>query len=72
MATSPVDIELHLEDIAGALGHKQGQYDSMDSIDTPAEVNCPSSIDEKALMRKVDLHVIPMLFLIYLAAFLDR
>ena len=29
-------------------------------------------IDEKKLIRKIDLKVLPILFLIYIAAFLDR
>jgi hypothetical protein len=29
-------------------------------------------IDEAALQRKIDFRVLPMLFLIYVAAFLDR
>ena len=32
----------------------------------------PPPIDEQALLRKIDIRVIPILFLIYLAAFLDR
>ena len=35
-------------------------------------LECPPTINEKALLRKIDIHVIPMLFLVYLAAFLDR
>ncbi|KAF4620182.1 hypothetical protein G7Y89_g14639 [Cudoniella acicularis] len=31
---------------------------------------CPASIDEKALVRRIDLRLIPMLFIIYIAAFL--
>lgn len=38
----------------------------------PTAVECPPTIDEKALLRKIDIRVIPMLFLLYLAAFLDR
>ena len=29
-------------------------------------------IDEAKLLRKIDLHVLPMLFIIYVIAFLDR
>ena len=36
------------------------------------EVQCSASVSEEALLRKVDLHVIPILSIIYLAAFLDR
>ncbi|KAI4232871.1 MAG: hypothetical protein L6R40_007275 [Gallowayella cf. fulva] len=31
-----------------------------------------STINEKALLRKIDIRVIPVLFIIYVAAFLDR
>ena len=40
--------------------------------DEPTKLEAPPSVDEKALLRKIDLRVIPMLFLLYLAAFLDR
>lgn len=39
-----------------------------DSIDEHASVQ----IDEAKLVRKIDLRVLPMLFIIYVAAFLDR
>lgn len=32
----------------------------------------PASVDEKALLRKIDLHLIPWLALLYLLNFLDR
>ncbi|KAJ6164968.1 hypothetical protein N7470_003640 [Penicillium chermesinum] len=32
----------------------------------------PSNVNDAALVRKIDLHVMPMLFTIYLVAFLDR
>jgi len=35
-------------------------------------VQSVSSMEEKALVKKIDARLIPMLFLIYLAAFLDR
>lgn len=35
-------------------------------------LECPSTVDEKALLRKIDVRVIPILFILYLAAFLDR
>ncbi|KAF6220929.1 hypothetical protein HO133_002609 [Letharia lupina] len=38
----------------------------------PATLQGPSTIDEKALLRKIDIRVIPILFIVYLAAFLDR
>lgn len=33
---------------------------------------CPRSINEAALVRKIDLRLLPMLFIVYVAAFLDR
>ncbi|CAD6588825.1 MAG: hypothetical protein ASARMPRED_003737 [Alectoria sarmentosa] len=38
----------------------------------PPTLECPPTIDEKALLRKIDIRVIPILFLLYLSAFLDR
>jgi hypothetical protein len=35
-------------------------------------VGVPSSIDERALIRRIDARVLPMLFVVYVAAFLDR
>lgn len=32
----------------------------------------PSNVDDAALVRKIDMRVIPMLFAIYFVAFLDR
>ncbi len=43
--------------------------DPQDSMDMPS---APSGINEKALTRKIDLRVLPTLFIIYVAAFLDR
>ena len=43
--------------------------DMQDSMDMPS---APSGINEKALTRKIDLRVLPTLFIIYVAAFLDR
>ncbi len=37
-----------------------------------AAIQTPSTINEKALIRKIDLRLLPVLFVIYLAAFLDR
>jgi hypothetical protein len=38
----------------------------------PSVTMTEPGIDEKRLLRRIDLRVMPMLFLIYLAAFLDR
>ncbi|QSZ32876.1 hypothetical protein DSL72_002457 [Monilinia vaccinii-corymbosi] len=42
---------------------------SNDSLSSPARMN---TIDEKALVRKIDGRLLPMLFIIYVGAFLDR
>ena len=39
---------------------------------TPSPAPSPTPVDEKALIRKMDLKILPMLFLVYVAAFLDR
>ncbi|RPA87820.1 MFS transporter [Ascobolus immersus RN42] len=45
-----------------------------ESMKTPSHVKDGSSsgIDKKALLRRIDLHVLPILVVIYLFAFLDR
>ena len=43
-----------------------------DAVEVGSSEKSPSSVNEKKLMRKIDLKVLPMLFLIYVAAFLDR
>ncbi|KAI0894989.1 MFS general substrate transporter [Annulohypoxylon nitens] len=48
-----------------------GAFVSLHS-DFVAEEASRSYVDEKKLLRKTDLHVVPILFLVYLAAFLDR
>src|SRR5271156_3741341 len=37
-----------------------------------AHVTAPSSMSERKLITKIDLHVIPVLSILYLLAFLDR
>lgn len=37
-----------------------------------AVIQTPPTINEKALVRKIDFRLLPVLFVIYLAAFLDR
>ena len=46
------------------------EHDGMERAISPTE--CPASVDDKALVRKIDRRVLPMLFVIYVAAFLDR
>jgi hypothetical protein len=44
---------------------------AMSVKESPASVT-DTSVDERLLVRKIDLRVMPMLFFIYVAAFLDR
>ncbi|CAG8982403.1 hypothetical protein HYALB_00007525 [Hymenoscyphus albidus] len=50
--------------------------DTLAPSETPATVEspvlCPSSINEKVLIRRIDIRVIPMLVIIALSSFLDR
>lgn len=56
-----------LHDQKGA-PHYDGHFN-----EEPAElVNCPSHTTEAKLVRRIDLHVIPWLCVMYLLAFLDR
>lgn len=47
-----------------------------DSKDAPmhptSATDLPESAIEKALVRKVDMHIIPLIILLYLFSFLDR
>lgn len=43
-----------------------------ESTSTLPEAEALSEVETKKLMRRIDLHVLPMLFLIYVMAFLDR
>ena len=60
--------------LEASLEYGNGDGDSTSPQDTTTLTNMQSqsSIDEKALMRKIDLRVLPILFVVYLAAFLDR
>jgi hypothetical protein len=59
----------------GAYAHRT-DHDLSDSHESTASeaaaIQAPSTINEKALVRKIDLRLLPVLFVIYLAAFLDR
>ncbi|KAL9085125.1 MAG: hypothetical protein Q9165_007769 [Trypethelium subeluteriae] len=42
------------------------------SRESQGEPRMETTVDQRSLKRRIDLHVLPMLFLIYFAAFLDR
>lgn len=48
------------------------QANSLSSEEKQPSSQSLSLMEEKALLSKIDRRVIPMLFMIYLAAFLDR
>jgi len=48
------------------------QYDGNYHEDVPDLVQCPPHTTEAKLVRRIDLHVIPFLCIMYLLAFLDR
>lgn len=50
-------------------GHGSGGEDSLVSDESFAN---PTGIDEKSLVRKLDLKLLPPLTLLYLLSFLDR
>lgn len=41
-------------------------------MDPTSATDLPESAIEKALVRKVDMHIIPLIILLYLFSFLDR
>lgn len=53
---------------------KSEQVEAIDAIATAPGVTLDSfkHLDEKRILRKMDLHLIPMLALLYLLSFLDR
>jgi hypothetical protein len=46
--------------------------DGSGSPSSSPEAELASTVDEKKLLRKIDLRVLPMLFMVYVVAFLDR
>ena len=65
-------IILHDAGLSNDSTHSPDMDSSTERENTPDLVPCPPSVSEKALLRKIDLRVIPVLFILYLAAFLDR
>lgn len=68
-------ISLMIKGTTGAYVHRM-DHDLSDSHESTASeaaaVQVPSTINERALVRKIDLRLLPVLFVIYVAAFLDR
>ena len=48
------------------------QDEFISAAEVAVDADLESSIDERKLLRKIDLHVVPWLALLYLLNFLDR
>ena len=59
-----------VEDSGGDV-EKRPALDS-DRPDGPAAVDAASSVNERALLRKLDLRLLPAVGILYLLSFLDR
>jgi hypothetical protein len=60
--------------IEQAKGSEKGEMERIDALATAPERTPPTfaHLDEKKILRKMDLHLIPILAVLYLLAFLDR
>ena len=65
--------------VSQPLGHSYSPTESLAKIDdekrSPEDVDLKSrfpTVDERKLMRKIDLRLVPVLCVLYLLAFLDR
>lgn len=67
-----------LRTIQDAIDDRSHDVDALESSPTSMkeamldQTMIETKVDEKKLVRRIDLRVMPMLFLIYVAAFLDR
>jgi hypothetical protein len=64
-STSSNDDVQYVQNYPGANEALSDHYD-------PNNVPCPAHTTERKLLRRIDLHVIPWLVLLYWLAFLDR
>lgn len=53
-------------------GRDREEADTAPSLDSNESFTNPTGINEKALLRKLDLKLLPPLTLLYLLSFLDR
>lgn len=58
------------------MGHAEPHPGSPNDQDVPDEMSSGPTLDEekieKSLIRKIDLHILPIVVLLYLFSFLDR
>lgn len=64
-----VDKMTERDEVERAVGEKDAHEDTMNEL---KELTESSGISEKKLLLKTDLHVVPILFLLFLCAFIDR
>ena len=70
--TSSLDHSHYPQNYPGANGYPEGTAPYTDHYDDDLQVECPSHTTESKLVRRIDLHVVPFLCILYLLAFLDR
>lgn len=66
-----IEKESYPQNYPGANGYEDGSGSDV-QYDDDLHVACPPHTTERKLVRKIDLHVVPFLCLLYLLAFLDR
>ncbi|KAK9413612.1 putative Major facilitator superfamily (MFS) profile domain-containing protein [Seiridium unicorne] len=54
------------------MGDRTSQNQTIVAFHSALEPTSHLDVDEAQLLRKIDLHVVPILFLVYIVAFLDR
>lgn len=57
------------KEIEAAVGEQEAHHETMAQL---KQITDHSGISEKKLLLKTDLHVVPILFLLFLCAFIDR
>lgn len=57
------------KEVEAIIGDKEAHEDNMAQM---KEFTESSGVSEKKLLLKTDLHVVPILFLLFLCAFIDR
>ncbi|KAK6076928.1 major facilitator superfamily transporter [Seiridium cupressi] len=55
-----------------AMGDRTSQNQTIVALHSALDPTSHLDVDEAQLLRKIDLHVVPILFLVYIVAFLDR
>lgn len=71
--TSSLDNGNYPQNYPGATDDSYGGRHGDDvPYDDDLHVQCPPHTTERKLVRRIDLHVVPFLCILYLLAFLDR